>query len=54
MHEAVSVVLPGAKTVRQALHNAASADLPPLTDDVMARLAAIYAHRIKPHVHQRW
>ena len=54
MHEAVSVVIPGAKTVSQALDNAAAADLPPLTDDVMARLAAIYAHRIKPHVHQRW
>ena len=54
MHEAVSVVIPGAKTARQALDNAAAADLPPLTDDVMTRLAAIYEERIKPYVHQRW
>jgi aryl-alcohol dehydrogenase-like predicted oxidoreductase len=54
MHEAVSVVIPGAKNVSQALDNAAAADLPPLTDDMMARLAAIYEQRVKPYVHQRW
>jgi aryl-alcohol dehydrogenase-like predicted oxidoreductase len=54
MHEAVSVVIPGAKNVRQALDNTAAADLPPLADDVMARLGAIYEQRVKPYVHQRW
>jgi aryl-alcohol dehydrogenase-like predicted oxidoreductase len=54
MHEAVSVVIPGAKTVRQALDNAAAADLPPLSDELMQRLAAIYERRVKPLVHQRW
>ena len=54
MHEAVSVVIPGAKTVRQALDNVAAADLPPLPDELMQRLAQIYERRIKPSVHQRW
>jgi aryl-alcohol dehydrogenase-like predicted oxidoreductase len=54
MHEAVSVVIPGAKTVRQALDNMAAADLPPLSDEVMQRLAEIYETRVKPSVHQRW
>jgi aryl-alcohol dehydrogenase-like predicted oxidoreductase len=54
MHDAVSVVIPGAKTVRQVLDNAAAADLPPISDDLMRRLAAIYEGRVKPQVHQRW
>jgi aryl-alcohol dehydrogenase-like predicted oxidoreductase len=54
MHDAVSVTIPGAKNVQQARDNAAAADLPPLSDDVMARVKAIYEARIKPHVHQRW
>lgn len=54
MHEAVSVVIPGAKNVQQALDNIAAADLPPIPDDAMARLAVIYEQRIKPLVHQRW
>ena len=54
MNEAVTVVIPGAKTVRQATDNTAAADLPPVPDDAMAALAAIYEQRIKPSVHQRW
>jgi len=34
--------------------NAAAAELPPLSVEVMARVKAIYEARIKPHVHQRW
>jgi len=54
MNDAVSVTIPGAKTVRQAQENAAASDLPPLSAETMARIAAIYEKRVKPSVHQRW
>lgn len=54
MNPAVSVVIPGAKNVRQALDNVAAADLPPLGDGTMKRVAALYDERIRPSVHQRW
>jgi aryl-alcohol dehydrogenase-like predicted oxidoreductase len=54
MNEAVSVVIPGAKSVEQANANAAAADLAPLSADVMVAARAIYEERIAPHVHQRW
>ncbi len=54
MHDAVSVVIPGAKNPRQALANIAASELPPLPDEVMAAVAAVYEQDIKPHVHQRW
>jgi aryl-alcohol dehydrogenase-like predicted oxidoreductase len=54
MHDGVSVIIPGAKSVEQARDNVAAADLPPLSAETMKRVAAIYEARIKPHVHQRW
>ena len=54
MHEAVTVVIPGARNPPQALANVAAAGLPPLSDEVMDRIARIYAEDIKPYVHQRW
>ena len=54
MNDAVSVVIPGAKSPAQAADNAAAASLPPLSADVMAATRAIYDERIAPHVHQRW
>ena len=54
MFDAVTVVIPGAKTAAQACGNALAADLPPLTDTEMATLKAIYDEDIRPHVHQRW
>jgi len=54
MHPAVSTVIPGARNAEQAAANAAASDLPPLGDDAMARVAAVYEERIAPHVHQRW
>ena len=54
MHEAVSVVIPGAKNPEQALANIAAAGLPALPAEVMAEVARIYEQDIKPHVHQRW
>jgi aryl-alcohol dehydrogenase-like predicted oxidoreductase len=54
MDPAVSVVIPGAKSIAQAQDNIAAAAVPPLGADVMARVEEVYAARIKPYVHQRW
>lgn len=54
MHDAVSTVIPGARSPEQAQGNAAASDLPELDDATMARIAAVYEERIAPHVHQRW
>ena len=54
MHEAVSTVIPGARSPEQAQANAAAADVAPLDDGAMARVAEVYRERIAPFVHQRW
>ena len=54
MFDAVSTVIPGAKTREQARANAAAAELPPLPPEAMARAAEIYRELIAPYVHQRW
>jgi aryl-alcohol dehydrogenase-like predicted oxidoreductase len=54
MHDAVSTVIPGARSPDQARANAAAADLAPLTPTTMATVGAVYAERIAPHVHHRW
>ena len=54
MNEAVSVVIPGAKSPGQAAANAAAAELDPLSPAMMAAVKALYEERIAPHVHQRW
>lgn len=54
MFDAVSCAIPGAKNPQQASQNAQAADLPPLSDDVMAQIRAIYDAQIRPLVHQRW
>ena len=54
MNEAVSVVIPGARTPEQARANAAADALAPLAPDVMAAVREIYDSMIKSHVHHRW
>jgi aryl-alcohol dehydrogenase-like predicted oxidoreductase len=54
MHEAVTTVIPGARSPEQAAANAAAADLPPLDDQAMATVARVYEERVAPFVHQRW
>lgn len=54
MFDAVSCAIPGARNRQQAVDNAAAAKLPPLSDETMAQLRAIYEKYIKPQVHQRW
>jgi aryl-alcohol dehydrogenase-like predicted oxidoreductase len=54
VHDAVSTVIPGARSPEQAQANAAAADVPAPGDDVMAAVADVYERRIAPHVHDRW
>ena len=52
--DAVSSVIPGAKTPEQARANAAAADLPAPSPETMERVAELYRERVAPLVHQRW
>ncbi len=54
MHEAVTVVIPGARNAEQARANAAASALPALSAEVMAAAKSVYDRLIAPHVHQRW
>ena len=54
MFDAVSCAIPGAKNMAQATANAQAAALPPLSDEVMAKIKAIYDDKIRPLVHHRW
>jgi len=54
MHEAVTVVIPGARNADQARANAQADDLLALSAETMAKLREIYAEDVKPYVHQRW
>lgn len=54
MHDAVTVVIPGARNAAQAQANAAASDLPALSSDVMTAAREIYNRLIAPHVHHRW
>ncbi len=54
MHPAVTCAIPGAKRPAQAEENCSAADLPPISDEVMAQVQALYQARIKPLVHHYW
>ena len=54
MWDAVSTVIPGAKTPAQARENCAAADLPALTPDTMAAVRQAYDAHIRPLVHASW
>ncbi len=54
MFDAVSTIIPGAKTPEQARANAAAADLPPLPEEKMRQIGELYDAKIAPLVHQRW
>ena len=54
MFDAVTVVIPGARNAAQARGNAEAAMLPPLSKDVMEKIAQIYDTDIKKYVHQKW
>jgi aryl-alcohol dehydrogenase-like predicted oxidoreductase len=52
--DAVSTVIPGAKTADQARANAAASELPPLPEPAMQRISELYRERIAPGMHHRW
>ncbi len=54
MNDAVSVVIPGARTPTQARSNCAANGLAPLAPETMAQISDVYDTMIKEHVHQRW
>jgi aryl-alcohol dehydrogenase-like predicted oxidoreductase len=50
----VSVVIPGARTAKQANANAEAADVARLDAATLNALSAVYDERIRDHVHDRW
>jgi aryl-alcohol dehydrogenase-like predicted oxidoreductase len=52
--DAISCVIPGAKTPAQARDNAAAADLPPLSPETMDAVRAVYDTLVREHVHAAW
>lgn len=54
MHDAVTCAIPGGKRPAQVAENCAASDLPPLADEAMAAIRAIYDAKIRSLVHQRW
>jgi aryl-alcohol dehydrogenase-like predicted oxidoreductase len=54
MHDAVTCAIPGAKRPEQAEDNILAANLPPLSDQAMEKIKAIYDRTIRAHVHHLW
>src|SRR6187402_576126 len=48
MHDAVTCSIPGAKRPDQVAENAAAADMPPLSAEVMRRVKEMYDARVRP------
>jgi len=54
MFDAVTCAIPGGKRPSQVKDNVRAADLPPLSDDVMAQVERIYRDWIYQYVHHVW
>lgn len=54
MFDAVTCAIPGAKRPDQAEQNFSAADLPPLSDEVMEGVKAVYDKYIRKPVHYLW
>lgn len=54
MFEAVTCAIPGAKKPAHVEDNSKAADLPPLSDEAMNEIEAIYDRLIREQVHHRW
>ncbi len=54
MFPEVTCAIPGAKRPSQAEENFSAADLPPLSEETMQKVKAIYEAHIKPLVHHYW
>lgn len=53
-HRAVSTTIPGAKTPDQVQDNTSASDLPPLPQNLIAKINRLYRTRIQPQVHHYW
>lgn len=53
-HDAVSVVIPGAKQPSQARDNATAAEFAPLGTDVHAQVEVVYDDLVRDQIHHRW
>jgi len=54
MQQDVTCAIPGGRKPSQVEQNVAAADLPPIAQDTMDAVSALYERAIKPLVHQRW
>lgn len=54
MFDEVTCAIPGAKTPEQVEQNCASANLPPLSKNIMAGVRMVYDRYIRQSVHQYW
>jgi aryl-alcohol dehydrogenase-like predicted oxidoreductase len=54
MFDAVSCAIPGAKRPAHVVDNVGAADLPPLSQETMDQIQAIYDRSIREQVHHRW
>lgn len=54
MFPAVTCAIPGAKRPSQVEENITAADLPPLSDETMNQVRAIYERLVRPQVHHYW
>lgn len=54
MHEAVSVVIPGASRAEQLKENIRAAELPALSDDQMKAAQELYDRKLRGIIHSQW
>jgi aryl-alcohol dehydrogenase-like predicted oxidoreductase len=54
MSPAVTCAIPGAKNPLQVEENVRAADFPPLSDETMNQVSAIYDRLVRPQVHHYW
>jgi aryl-alcohol dehydrogenase-like predicted oxidoreductase len=54
MFEAVTCAIPGAKRPEQVVENVAASDLPPLHQEIMAKVEEVYKRLIREQVHHLW
>jgi aryl-alcohol dehydrogenase-like predicted oxidoreductase len=54
MSPAVTCAIPGAKRPTQVEENVAAADQPPLSDEAMNQIRAVYDKSVRLHVHHYW
>lgn len=54
MFDAVTTTIPGAKRPEQVADNVKAADFPPLSDETIRQVKAVYDQMIRPLVHHYW